>query len=194
MARIVALVDMDGTLADYEGSMLRWLEQLRSPEEPIVTSLNGLSKPLRNRMRLIKNSKDWWFDLEPIQSGFDVFKMLQELEYEIHILTKGPENTHSAWEQKIRWCRRHLGSGIKVTVTEDDKSLTYGRVLVDDWPKYMSSWLKNRPRGLGIMPTHPNNLEFSHKNVIKYDGTNKDKVFELLKAVRDRKPKESIWS
>ena len=35
-SELVALIDMDGTLCDYEGAMRRDLERLRSPGDPAV--------------------------------------------------------------------------------------------------------------------------------------------------------------
>lgn len=60
-----------------------------------------------------------------------------------------------------------------------DKGLFYGTVLVDDYPEYMKRWLAWRPRGLGIVPTHPHNADFSHPNVVIYDGS--DLAFQRVR-------------
>ena len=71
-----------------------------------------------------------------------------------------------------------------------DKSFTYGRVLVDDWPDYVTSWLEHRPRGLVVMPAHPWNVDFNHPNVIRYDGSehNRKDVRDRLITAASRKP------
>jgi hypothetical protein len=61
------------------------------------------------------------------------------------------------------WCNKHL-PGRQITITMD-KSLTYGRVLVDDYPDYALGWLEHRPRGLVIMPKSEACKGFSHNNV-----------------------------
>jgi hypothetical protein len=79
---------------------------------------------------------------------------------------------------------------------EDDpssgKGRVYGRVLYDDYPDYMLKWLKNRPRGLGIMPVTQANKNFTHPQVVRYDGTNHKVVERALQAVFNRKPMEGL--
>ncbi|MGA0270493.1 MAG: hypothetical protein ACO3ME_09370, partial [Ilumatobacteraceae bacterium] len=77
------------------------------------------------------------------------------------------------------WCREHL-PGDLVTISSD-KSMVYGRVLMDDWPPYVVPWLKARPRALVILPDRPWNQGFEHPRVIRYTGDNDDVVFEALK-------------
>jgi hypothetical protein len=88
------------------------------------------------------------------------------------ILTKGPYNATSAWTEKVQWCREHIYY-VPITITED-KSLVYGKVLVDDWPPYVTQWLEWRPRGLVIMPDQPWNQDFIHPNVFRYRGHQDD--------------------
>ena len=57
----------------------------------------------------------------------------------------------------------------QVTITED-KGLVYGKVLFDDWPNYITRWLKWRKRGLVLMLDHPWNQSFFHPNVIRIKG------------------------
>ena len=64
--------------------------------------------------------------------------------------------------------------------------------MVDDYPDYMSSWLNQRSRGLGIMPAHYYNQDFLHPNVIRFDGNNLDQVRDALQAAFDRDSKELL--
>jgi 5'-nucleotidase len=57
-----------------------------------------------------------------------------------------------------------------ITITED-KSLVYGRVLVDDFPPYVDRWLKWRKNGVAIMPAAKYNETYIHPNMIRYDGS-----------------------
>lgn len=153
-SELVALVDMDGTLCDYEGAMSRDLERLRGPHEPPLEMKESHSVPwLRERVELIRRQPGWWANLERLKLGFDVLEELRALQFEIHILTKGPAQATSAWSEKLQWCQRHV-TDARVTVTMD-KGLVYGKVLVDDWPEYILRWLTWRPRGLVIMPAQP---------------------------------------
>ncbi len=163
----VANVDLDGTLADYNGAMLAALESMRSPDEP---KLEG-DDPFKNtppwldaRMMYIKNRPGFWLNLEPLPLGMAVLKVIRE-HFRINILTKGPVRTTMAWTEKVEWSRKHVPDA-QVTVTED-KGLVYGRVLFDDFPKYITRWLQWRKRGLVLMLDHPWNRDFTHPNVLR---------------------------
>jgi hypothetical protein len=96
----------------------------------------------------------------------------------------GPHNTPSAWMEKVLWCHKHIGRFVKVTVTED-KSLVYGKILIDDTPEYLTGWLKLHPEGWGIMPVNNANGRFHHPRVIRYDGTNLKTVRKKMQSLLD---------
>lgn len=176
---LVALIDMDGTLCDYQGALTRDLEALRSPGDPEVADDDA--PWLRARETVIRRRPGWWRELPRLQLGFDILAELQALRFEIHVLTKGPLSTPRAWTEKLEWCQLHL-PGVPVTITMD-KGLVYGKVLVDDYPPYVERWLEWRPRGLVILPAQPWNAEFSHPNAIRYDGTNLAEICAALRRV-----------
>lgn len=184
-AEPIALVDMDGTLCDYDGKMREQLAAIRAPEETEIADWDG-SPHMSNRRRMIKNLPGFWEDLEPLDLGFQVVEALRQLEFDIHILTKGPADPAAAWGEKVNWCRRYIPD-VPITITSD-KGLAYGKVLVDDWPPYFLRWLEWRPRGLVVIPAQRWNTEYAdpapHPNCIRYDGTNLDAVVERLRAVR----------
>jgi 5'-nucleotidase len=184
-SEMVALVDMDGTLCDYEGAMARDLEKIRHPQEPPLKMRENHSDPwLRERVELIRRQPGWWANLERLKLGFDVLEELRALEFELHILTKGPVQATNSWAEKLQWCQRHV-TDARVTVTMD-KGLVYGKVLVDDWPEYIQRWLTWRPRGLVIIPAQPWNEDFRHPNALRYDGKNLEAVKASLRAVKER--------
>lgn len=164
----IALFDLDGTLADYDAAMRRDLEPLRSPGE---LSDFGMYTPWNEARRQVVQSQPGWFrNLDPYKPGFEILGIARELKFDLHVVTKGPSKTPSAWTQKLEWCMQHVPDA-KVHVVSD-KSLVYGRVLVDDWPPYIERWLEWRPRGLVVMPAHLWNVDAFgfNANVIRYDG------------------------
>lgn len=173
---LVALVDMDGTLCDYHGAITRDLAGLRSPGDPPPDEDSPWQ---RAREAVLRRQPGWWRNLPRLQLGFDVLAELQALQFEVHVLTKGPVSTPGAWTEKLEWCQHHL-PGVPVTITMD-KGLVYGKVLVDDYPPYVQRWLTWRPRGLVIMPAQPWNAEFHHPNAIRYTG---DNLLEIRAALR----------
>jgi len=192
----VALFDMDESLAGFVPAMVRDLELLRSPGEEEITEDNiwtmDRHRHVSNRMKLIKSQPGWWLNLEPIQPGLAVLQACKAAGMDIAILTKGPQGHANAWTEKLLWCQRHVDPLADVTVTFK-KSRVYGKILYDDYPEYMLSWLKRRPRGLGIMPVTAANEKFSHPNVIRYRGLQDlDQVKVAIEIAKNRQPGEEL--
>jgi len=189
----IALFDMDNTLCDYVGMMQKDLDALQGPDEaPYIVKWDGNTpEHIKRRMDLIKSQNGWWEGLEVFYLGMSVLMWAKQIGFTTHVLTKGPYKTDSAWSEKRRWCKANLPAETMLTITED-KGLTYGKILVDDYPPYIERWLKWRPRGLVIMPAHPYNESFKHPNVIRYDGINFNQVIKAMKTVFDRGPQEDL--
>lgn len=181
----IALFDMDGTLCDYNKALFEDLEKLRSPNEPLYRDRVGDNSPkyIRNRVNLIRSSESWWEKLPRFQLGWDILEVTKRLDYRIMILTQGPKRNPSSWSGKKRWIDRHLGTDVDITITRDE-GLTYGKVLVDDYPDYIERWLQWRKRGLVIMPAHDSNRDFRHKQVIRYDGKNLEEVADEIERAK----------
>lgn len=166
----IALFDLDGTLCDYEGTLRRDLLLALDPDSAAHhflakgESLWDIEEdyPHAKRcMRLIKSVPGWWEKLPLIEHTATLLRLMLSAGYEVQVLTKGPAHNYLAWQEKVAWCRKHLPPEVKVTITED-KSLVYGKVLVDDWPEYIEAWLKHRPRGKVIMPAYPYNTHLAN--------------------------------
>jgi FMN phosphatase YigB (HAD superfamily) len=187
--RNIALFDLDGTLANYHNKLHKDLKEICAPVENVPNDLWIEENYWKKRIDLIRNQIGWWQSLEKLENGFKLLKMCYELDFEIHILSKCPVASKNSWTEKFKWCEENLLQDypkIKVTLTQD-KSLTYGNLLVDDYPEFMDGWLKYRPRGLGIMPVHNHNEGYSNPNVIKYDGNNDEEIMKALQYSATRK-------
>lgn len=167
----IALFDLDGTLADYDGKLLQDLRLLASPYEPPPMLYSDIPY-LEARRHVITSQAGWFLKLEKFKLGWDVLEIAKEIGYSISVLTKGPARKHIAWAEKVEWCNKHLADYIDGVTIAHDKGLVYGAALVDDWPDYVERWLKHRPRGLVIMPANDHNIGFTHPNVVRYDGSN----------------------
>lgn len=187
----IALFDMDGTLCDYHGQMETDLEEIRAPDEPAFefefVGDDKIPAYIRKRMFLIRNQPGWWTKLAVYDDGWNVYGAIRDLGFKIHVLTKGPYKSVAAWSEKVQWVRTNMSPDVQITITED-KGLVYGKILVDDYPDYITRWLEWRPRGLVIMPAHPYNKDFSHPNVFRYDGSRANHVVmcALLRRVKER--------
>jgi hypothetical protein len=178
----IALFDMDGTLVDYDTAMLADLESLRSDHEPPLTfeRMHDLPGPWEARRKLIVQKPGWWLKLRPLEVGMWLFDQALKVGFNPNILTKGPRHCPNAWKEKVEWCHQELFRPelvkSRTTLTTPDeldihvvsaKSLVYGKVLVDDFPPYVESWLRHRPRGLVLLPHYFYNRDFQHPNVVR---------------------------
>lgn len=178
----VALFDLDGTLADFDGSITQAMRSLAGPDEPLWTSANEEYEPphLTARRRLVKQIRGFWSGLSQLADGFTLLDMARQLDFRIMVLSRGPRTNAVAWGEKLEWCRVNLPPDVQVTLTED-KGLVYGRVLVDDWPSYIIRWLEWRKRGFVIMPDRVWNQDFAHPQVVRYiAGKNDAEVRQVL--------------
>jgi hypothetical protein len=189
----VFLFDLDGSLANYDGTLLADLERMRSPAEPAVTEVRAaFDQPhLRARINAITARPGWWAGLPPLEAGMAVFRLAQQMGFDCQVLTKGPKYQPLAWAEKVEWCQQHLGPDVDVHVVSD-KGLVYGVALYDDYPRYIEAWLEHRLRGLVIMPVNASNREFRHPNVLPYDGSNLAEVERAMQVVLLRRPGEEL--
>jgi len=180
-SEFIVLFDLDGTLCDYDSALFKDLEKIRSPKEnkffPPVK--NEAPDYIKNRVELIRSSTEWWANLPKHKLGFDIWNLVKKLGYRTMILTQAPLKNSNAWAGKKVWIDKNLSQLTEVTMTRD-KGLVYGKVLVDDYPDYILRWLKWRHRGIVIMPVNRDNKNFSHPQVIKYNGKN---LGEVKKAI-----------
>jgi len=188
----IALIDLDGTLCNYDFAMQRDLDSLLSPREKrYVIGLHKKHPPyIVSRMDLIKSNGEWWENLPRFELGFDVLCLLKKYNFYISVLTQGPRSSPSAWSHKVLWCKKQIPE-MDITITRR-KSLVYGKILVDDYIPYIEQWLKSHPRGLVIMPAHEWNQNFVHPNVIRYDGNNLKEIERAVKIAKNRKSGETL--
>lgn len=187
----IALIDLDGTTADYDKSMKEKMNLLKSPNEiNYDDQYDDVPSYIEARRKLIKNQPGFWRNLPCLELGFDIVEFLIQANFELVVLTKGPKRVPAAWQEKVEWCVKHLPEA-SITVTTD-KSLTYGKILVDDFPDYFLNWLKVRPRGLVIAIAHPWNADVQHSNVIRYDGSNLNQITDAIYAAKNRLPGEVL--
>lgn len=180
----IALFDMDGTLCDYDRALQESMEKLQSPSEPPYGGVPKDDAPiyLKARADLIRSKTSWWANLPKFKLGFDIWEITVALDFRNMVLTQGPKRNPNAWMGKKLWLDKNIGEEVDVTMTRD-KGLVYGKILVDDFPKYITRWLEWRPRGLVIMPAQEHNVGFAHPQVIRYDGSNLEEVTVAIKKI-----------
>lgn len=182
----VALVDLDNTVVDHES-------QLDSDTHAVLGDYHCETSPeVREKIGyLIKNKPGWWANLKPLGFGMDIVKTLREIGFRLVICSKGPRKAVGAWTEKVQWVQQHIPDA-DIVLTQD-KSLVYGRLLVDDWPEYIKPWLEVRPRGIVLMPATAKNKNFKHPRVYRLTGyEDLIKVKPLLEKIYARKGGEEF--
>ncbi len=180
---MTALIDIDGTVGNFNKAIMRDLEAMRSPAEEPLTSIENAPPWMEARMSHIKRTPGFWENLEKIEEGFAVLDILRHNEFDLHVLTKGPTKTTSAWTEKVNWCAKNIPDAL-ITITQD-KGAVYGKILFDDWPPYIRRWLEWRPRGLVLMLDHEWNRDFNHSNVVRVPRMDAPEYDDGMDLVRD---------
>jgi FMN phosphatase YigB (HAD superfamily) len=181
----VALVDMDGTLCDFRGALDRDLARVLNGRGEEVKVPACVKQEIE---WLIRRTPGWYLNLKPLQLGFDILRMLQEIGFRINILTKSSFESNNAWSEKPQWIQQHLPRDIEMTVTMN-KSRYYGRVLVDDYPSHFLRWMDRRPRGIVVMPVQAWNKDTSRRpNLYPVSsGEDLEKIRPVLEEAFERK-------
>lgn len=178
----IALVDMDGTLCDYQFSLVKDLNRRYNYVYHQNIDAEMLHLQHKDEIISIRDKEGWWRNLHPIKSGIRMLKYFYENDYRVFIATKSPRTNKNAWTEKLEWIEDHiwpLYPKVKVIMAED-KSLIMGQVLVDDFPGYMRKWLKNNPHSLGIMPNRQWNQNYHYGNYVRYDDDISDEQIDQL--------------
>ncbi len=181
MTKKIALFDMDDTLCDYSGQLMKDLGKVYSPSElkDIQLYNSRIPREIRNQIKKIRGQEGWWRNLPFSGEGMEIWQYMLSLGFENYIATKGPYKDANAWKEKREWQKIFLPEAKGLIIT-DDKSLIRGDVLVDDWPPYVAKWLDVNKNGVAIMPVKAYNLKFKHDRAIFYLGTDLGGIDGLL--------------
>ena len=73
--------------------------------------------------------------MEPMPGAVDAFNALAEV-FDVYILSTAPWENSSAWSDKLKWVKKHLGEKAwKRLILSHHKNLNHGDFLVDDRDK-----------------------------------------------------------
>ena len=111
----ILYLDMDNVLVDFPSAFAR------IPEETL---------------REYKNNEDEipgiFALMEPMPGAVEAFHSLAEV-FDVYILSTAPWENSSAWSDKLKWVKRHLGEKAwKRLILSHHKNLNRGDFLVDD--------------------------------------------------------------
>lgn len=134
----VLLVDMDGTLADLDGELVRRLKERGSeslanlvigrPNFEYEAKLEAIAKP-------IMAEPGFFVSLKPIAGAVQALKHLQADGWEVYFCTSPLSSYEYCVPEKYKWIEIHFGREwtSRIIVTKD-KTLVRGDYLIDDRP------------------------------------------------------------
>jgi len=178
---LIALIDLGDTLADCAKALRETFAYMRQPDESEGDeTLIPLPSHLEARRQAVMTTPGFWRELQPRKEGFELLRILRDMGFRVHILTKGPYAAPHVWADKVAWCHAWLPD-VPVIVTED-KSRVHGHLLVDDWLPYVKSWQRQWPTGLAIVPSQPWNVRdpLGSRCILDAPG-NRDTIIRLLR-------------
>ena len=70
--RRIGLFDLDGTLANYEKAMCKWLSALTAPGDPEYEVHSREPASFYERQCVIRRQPGFWRNLEPIELDFQI--------------------------------------------------------------------------------------------------------------------------
>ena len=123
MIKELLFFDLDGVLADFDGSLKE------------ITRLNIDSPDWHAAADKACDTEGFFENMKPIPGGIEAFKILSEF-YDCHILSTSPWDSEFSCSEKKKWVKKHLGEYAykKLTLTHH-KELLSGRALIDDRTK-----------------------------------------------------------
>lgn len=191
----IVIVDFIGSICACDDALRQEMCRIALPgdQSEVYTTFENCPDWILARQNLITSLPDFWQNLAPSPIGFDVLRNVEGIGLPIHLSVSRVQDKVELLSSKVAWCKKHIPE-IDVLLIEGVTPM-YGSVLVSDYMPYWQGWLKNRPRGVVIVPAQPWNVgaeAFDPTRVYRYDRSDIRPLHRILTAVKNRKDGEKI--
>lgn len=203
MTELTFLLDCDGVLADFTGSMFslcaREAGRQRLDLGPFPTSDDVKSWDLREYLtppqhKFMMAILDGHISVDhhpaiymkPVPYAHEAVDELSR-RGEVFVVT-APWADNTEWEYRRRvWIKRHFGIDEDHVISTTVKYLVDGDVLVDDRPKHIEQWEARRGKK-AILFSHAHNSSFEHKlRIREWDMRTVDMIENVARENRKGK-------
>lgn len=140
---------MDGVLAD-------WVQQYNSVSDMPLEEFSALSREAREQVKIELFNYDFFYNMQPIQSGLDLLLEKIEQGFDVCILSaSGRINRDEVIQAKRDWLMLHVGDinamfvdKVEMKSERMDRSIV-NNILIDDRQIAIDAW--NDAGGIGIL-------------------------------------------
>jgi 5'-nucleotidase len=144
----VILVDMDGTICDFNSELLRLVHEelearlLKHEDLTLFRTEDCFPHYMRDQVAKLSDRKGFYQNLKPIPGGVEALLEMRGLGYEVFICTTPKKFYHNqdCVYEKHAWVMKHLGKEwTERIILTRDKTLVQGVVLIDDKPEIVGA-------------------------------------------------------
>lgn len=162
--RPVALLDVDGVLADFHRPTLDFVERefgVRHslsdfPTWDIIETVGRQHQPAIEAHWM---TPGWCRDIPTYEGAVDGVGTLREVADVYFVTAQMTHSPYWMWE-RVQWLKEHFGADDKHVVFTLSKHLVRGDVLVDDKASNIAPWVAAHPDKQGVLWSQPfNRLE-----------------------------------
>ncbi|XP_060084120.1 5'(3')-deoxyribonucleotidase, mitochondrial-like [Ylistrum balloti] len=144
--RLRVLVDMDQTIADFEGYFLTMYRK-KFPDEPYIEmedrrtfylgdQYEKLKEGLKKKVKSIYEAEGFFRDLPELPGACNAIKAMDAMEgVDVFLCTSPLFQYQYSVKEKYEWVENHLGPDfIEKVILTRDKTVINGHLLIDDRP------------------------------------------------------------
>lgn len=173
---MIALVDVDGVLADFVGHVLvRMKEECGCTlkfedigEKHMYTQFSEEERTIADRLI---SAPDFAYELPAIVTGMLGLTVLRKIGYHVVFVT-APWTKSPTWcYDRRRWLVDWFGAGERDVIFSNRKEIIAGDLFIDDYPRHVEAWKESNPNDMGFLLSQPWNGEhagWSWEEIIRH--------------------------
>ncbi len=156
--KLIILLDVDGICANYINSALERVEEVTGikyyHDDVVAMNIPKLlieCEQKRAKCVELLNSPGFAASFTPYDGSADFINYLKEKNHDFFFVTTPMYSNRSWMPERMEWLQSKFGVDPGKVNFVEHKYRFSGDVLIDDVPSVLNAWMKENPRGLGIL-------------------------------------------